>query len=118
MMMDKSKNLNKDLSDKYMLDDVLRTDRKRRTIKQLIDNSPIYLWNKIHSKHSDVSLVRNAYAKLKTKVRAIRPDLVEQAEKKHQQQKTKKMLRKALQEGTAGLPSSRFKKITSKKVTE
>lgn len=115
-MIDRSENLDKTLSDKYRLNDVLRTDKKRRTIKHLIDKSPMYLWHKIHSKHSNVSLVRNAYALLKAKVAKKRPDLVERAEKEHLQQKTKKMLRKALRDGTAGLPGSRFKKIASRKV--
>ncbi len=114
----KNKDLNNKLSDKYRLNDVLRTDKKWRTIKQLIDKSPMYLWHKIHSKHSNVSLVRNAYSRLKAKVGEIRPDLVERAEKEHLHQKTKKMLRKELRDGTAGLPNSRFKKIASRKVIE
>lgn len=114
----KDNNLNNELSDKYRLNDVLRTDKKRRTIKHLIDKSPLYLWHKIHSKHSDVSLVRNAYALLKVAVAKKRPDLVERAEQQHLHHKTKKLLRKELQNCTAGLPGSRFKKIASRKVID
>lgn len=110
--------LNSDLSDKYRLNDVLLTDKKRRTIQQLIDKSPMFLWNKIHSKHSNVSLVRNAYALLKAKVAKKRPDLVELAEKKHLQHKTTKLLRKELRNGTLGTSGSRFKKISSRLVTK
>jgi len=112
----KNINLNKKLSDKYRLSDVLRTDKKRRTIEELINKNPLYLWYKIHSKHSDVSLVRNAYAILKKKVKQKRPDLVEKAEKEHLHHKTKKLLRKEIKDGTAGLPGSRFKKIASRKI--
>jgi hypothetical protein len=114
----KNETLDSRLSTKYRLTDIVLSDKKRRTIQQLIDRSPLYLWNMIHSKHSNFSLVRNAYAMLKARVRAMRPDLVERAEKDYQQHKTKKMLRKALKEGTAGLPCSRFKKIASRKVVE
>jgi hypothetical protein len=117
-MINNNLNLNNELSDKYRLNDVLRTDKKRRTIKQLIESSPLQLWQKIHSKHSNVSLVRNVYAMLKAEVAKKRPDLVERAEKQHLQHKTKKILRKALKDGTVGLPNGRFKKIASRKIID
>ena len=112
----KNETLNSELSKKYRLTDVLLTDKKWRTIQQLIDKSPMYLWNKIHAKHSNVSLVRDAYAKLKAKVAIKRPDLVKQAKKDFEAYKAKKRLLKELRNGTAGLSGSRFKKIASRKV--
>ena len=114
----KNETLNSELSRKYRLTDVLLTDKKRRTIQQLIDKSPMYLWNKIHSKHSNVSLVRDAYAKLKAKVAIKRPDLVKQVEKDFEAYKAKKRLLKEIRNGSLGTSNSRFKKISSKLVSK
>ncbi|MBT8252542.1 MAG: hypothetical protein KJN68_01110 [Bacteroidia bacterium] len=114
----KNETLNNVLSKKYRLTDVLLTDKKRRTIQQLIDKSPMYLWNKIHAKHSNVSLVRVAYAKLKAKVAIKRPDLVKKTEKEFEAYKAKKRLLKEQRNGTLGSSNSRFKKVSSKLVNK
>lgn len=114
----KNETLNSELSKKYRLTDILLTDKKARTIQHLIDKSPMYLWNKIHTKHSNVSLVRDAYAKLKAKVAIKRSDLVKQAEKDFEAYKAKKRLLKELRNGTLGTSNSRFKKISSSLVNK
>lgn len=112
----KNRNRNKKLNNKYRFSDVLTINKKRYTIEGLINKNPLYLWKKINSKHSDVSLVHNAFVLLKKKVEQIRPDLVKKAEKEHKQKKLKKLLSKDIKDGKLGLPGSRFKKIASRKV--
>lgn len=104
------------LSDKYRLNDILYFDKQLPTIDHLIEKDPMYLWNLIHQKHSNISLVRNAYAKLKIIITRINPKLVEDVEKKHNHHKAYKRLRKELRDGVLSKDGSRFKKITSRKV--
>ena len=104
------------LSDKYKLSDVIPFDKKKRTIEELINKSPLYLWRIIHTKNSNVSLVRNAYALLKIEVGKKWPKLVEKANKEHQLNKVKKIAYKEQRNGTFGGENSRFKKISSVKV--
>lgn len=106
------------LSDKLKLSDVIPTDKKKRTIQELIKKSPLYLWRKIHIKHSRVSLVRNAYALLKIEVKKIKPKWVEKVNKEHQLNKLKKIAYKEQRYGTLGDKNSRFKKIASRKVID
>ena len=113
---DKTLKLNSRLSDKYKLNDILSFDKERRSIQQLITNNPLYLWELIHTKHSNVSLVRDAYAKLKARIARINPRLVEEVEKKHRYHKASKRLRKELREGKLGNEGSSFKKIASRKI--
>lgn len=115
----KEKKLEKDktsVGDKLTLSDVIPTDKKKRTIKELIGKSPIYLWRLIHTKHSKVSLVRNAYALLKKEVAKKNPKLVEKADKEHELNKIKKIAYKEQRNGIFGGENSRFKKISSKKI--
>ena len=74
---------NSSLFDKCRLNDIIYSDKRLPTIEYLIDNDPLYLWKLIHTKHSKVSLVRDAYAKLKVRIHGINPRLVKQVEKKH-----------------------------------
>jgi hypothetical protein len=104
------------LSDKLTLTDVIPTDKKKRTIQELINKSPLYLWRIIHTKHSRVSLVRNAYGLLKIEVTKKRPDLVDKANKEHEINKLKKIAAKELRNGILGGEHSRFKKISSTKI--
>ena len=76
----------------------------------------MHLWKLIHNKHSKVSLVRDAYAKLKVRIRGINPELVDEVEKKHRYHKANKRLRKELREGKLGEEGSSFKKISSRKI--
>lgn len=107
---------NSNLSDKYRLNDIVHFDKRLPTIEYLIDNDPSYLWKLIHKKHSKVSLVRDAYAKLKVRIHGINPKLVEEVESKHRYHKVNKRLRKELREDTLGKEGSRFKKIASRKI--
>jgi len=107
---------NNKLSDKYKINDILGFDKKCRSIQNLITNDPLYLWGLIHTKHSNVSLVRDAYAKLKARIVRINPGLVEDVEKKHRYHMASKRLRKELREGKLGNEGSRFKKIASRKI--
>ena len=99
---DKILKLNIRLSDKYKLNDILIFDKERRSIQQLTTNNPLYLRDLIHTKHSNVSLVRDAYAKLKARIVRINPRLVKEVEKKHRYHKANKRLRKELREGKPG----------------
>lgn len=110
----KNLKLNSNLSDKYRLNDIVYFDKRLPTIEYLIDNDPSYLWRLIHKKHSNVSLVRDAYSKLKARIHKINPKLVEEVEKKHRYHKANKKLRKELREGTLGKEGSKFKKIASR----
>ena len=107
---------NSKLSDKCRLNDIIYSDKRLPTIEYLIDNDPLHLWKLIHTKHSKVSLVRDAYAKLKVRIHGINPKLVEQVEKKHRYHKASKRLRKELREGKLGKDGSSFKKIASRKI--
>ena len=107
---------NSNLSDKYRLNDIVYFDKRLPTIEYLIDNDPSYLWKLIHKKYSKVSLVRDAYPKLKVRIHGINPKLVEEVESKHRYHKANKRLRKELREGTLGKEGSRFKKIASRKI--
>ena len=107
---------NSNLSDKYRLNDIVYFDKRLPTIEYLIDNDPSYLWKLIHKKHSNVSLVRDAYSKLKARIHGINPKLVEEVESKHRYHKANKRLRKEHREGTLGKEGSRFKKIASRKI--
>ena len=107
---------NSKLSDKCRLNDIIYSDKRLPTIEYLIDNDPLHLWKLIHTKHSKVSLVRDAYAKLKVRIHGINPKLVEQVEKKHRYNKSNKRLRKELREGKLGKEGSGFKMIASRKI--
>lgn len=106
------------LSDKLKLSDVIPFDKKKRTVEELINKSPLYLWKIIHTKHSSVSLVRNAYALLTIEVDKKWPKLVEKAKKEHQLNKVKKIAYKEQRNGAFGVENSRFKKISSVKVVK
>jgi hypothetical protein len=112
----KNLKLNSNLSDKYRLNDIVYFDKRLPTIEYLIANDPSYLWKLIHKKHSNVSLVRDAYFKLKARIHKINPKLVEEVESKHRYHKANKRLRKEHREGTLGKEGSRFKKIASRKI--
>ena len=107
---------NSKLSDKCRLNDIIYSDKRLPTIEYLIDNDPLHLWKLIHTKHSKVSLVRDAYAKLKVRIHGINPKLVEQVEKKHRYHKSNKRLREELREGKLGKEGSSFKMIASRKI--
>lgn len=107
---------NKLLSKKYQITSIILINKKRRIIDELINNAPLLLWNKIHKKHSKISLVRTAYAKLKYIVNQKRPDLVAKANKEHDQHKAKKRFQKEINTGLLGGENSRFKKIASIKI--
>lgn len=88
-----------------------RVDR----IYDLIKSYPIALWNMIHQVNSKVSLVRTAYAKLKTK---IDPSLIEEVKKKHEKRKAVRQLKREIANGFINAKNSRFKKISSVKVVK
>ena len=107
---------NSKLSDKCRLNDIIYSDKRLPTIEYLTDNVPLHLQKLIHTKHSKVSLVRDAYAKLKVRIHGINPKLVEQVEKKHRYHKANKRLRIELREGKLSKEGSSFKMIASRKI--
>ena len=99
--------------------DYVKVERELLTsvdrIYDLIKSYPIALWNMIHQVNSKVSLVRTAYAKLKTK---IDPSLIEEVKKKHEKRKAVRQLKREIANGFINAKNSRFKKISSVKVVK
>ena len=88
------------LTSKLRLQDYIKWEETARSIQYLINKHPIQLWNRIHKKNSDISLVRTAYAKLKMKVAIINPSLVEKVNKQHEHHKALRKLKKEIAHGT------------------
>jgi hypothetical protein len=106
------------LTSKLRLQDFLPWEDTAKSIKYLINKHPIQLWNRIHKKNSDVSLVRTAYAKLKINVAKINPALVEEVNKQHENHKALRKIKIEITNGILGGKNSRFKKVSSVKVTK
>ena len=109
------------VTSKLRLQDYLKWNPNARSIHFLIQNHPTELWNIIHGKtnfYRKVSLVRPAYAALKTKVLQIEPSLVEEVENKRKKLKALQRLKKELTNGKSVNHLGRFKKISSQKVID
>ncbi len=104
------------LSSKRLLNNSIKINGKYYNVKSLIDNNPLFLWEALHTKGSKLSICSPFYAKLKSVVNKVRPDLInainqskaEYSDKKRYE-KLKKEISKHLNEGT--LEKSRFKRI-------
>jgi len=110
------------VTSKLRLKDCLVWGDKVLSIQKLINNHPIELWNLIHPENGrdkadrKISLVRPAYARLKSRVNEIDPKLVEKVNKQHEHYKAMRKLKKEISNGIFGTSKSKFKKIAPRKV--
>ena len=68
----------------------------RGRVSAFIKNHPILLWDTIHKKYSNISLVRTAYNQLKNTVKIIAPEKVILVEKLHELHKSRRKLIKEI----------------------
>lgn len=99
------------VSSKKREQDSIVVDGERIVISTLIKGNPLVLWNIVHTKGSETSLVRTAYAKLKEAVAKIDSTLVEKANKEHELNKSKRKIAIELKNGTLETSKSHFRKI-------
>jgi hypothetical protein len=82
------------------------------SISKHIQERKLELWNEIHSKGSKLSLVRPAYAKLKSEMKKDYPDLVEANFQKFLQHVTLRKAAKEKNDDIFGTSKSSFKKLS------
>ncbi|MDG1715899.1 hypothetical protein [Lacinutrix sp.] len=106
---------------KLMLGDVISWNHRFMTIADIINEYPLELWKRIHPdnkylKYTDkISLVRPAYAKLKTKIKSLQPELVALVDAQHEKHKAKRKLQKEIASGKLGTNSSSFISLDKRK---
>ena len=107
---------------KLMLGDTITWHHRFMTIADIINEYPLELWKRIHPdnnyiKNADkISLVRPAYAKLKTKIKNLQPELVALVDAQHEKQKAKRKLLKEINNNTLNTGKSKFRSLGKRKV--
>ena len=104
-----------------MLGDTITWHHRFMTIADIINEYPLELWKRIHPdnnyiKNADkISLVRPAYAKLKTKIKSLQPELVALVDAQHEKQKAKRKLLKEINNNTLNTGKSKFRSLGKRK---
>ena len=84
------------ITSKLRCGDAVCIDGVCEKVSLLIETAPLKLWDAIHKKGSNISLVRPTYYKLKQAVIDIDADRVINIEKKHKAHKAKRKLAKLI----------------------
>lgn len=82
-------------------------------VSTLIENDPMKLWNAIHRKGSEISLVRTTYHRLKTRIKEIAPDVVKSCEEKFRKYQAQRKFAKEKNDNILGTQKSKFQRISS-----
>ena len=99
------------LSHKLRDQDAACINGKCIRVSKLIKNDPLLLWKAIHSRDSEISLVRPTYFKLKNKVKELYPDEVQAVYKRYMKYKTKRKLDKEIRSGVFKTSKSKFSRL-------
>lgn len=105
------------VSSKRRLRDTILWKNDYVRVEYMIDNHPLVLWDMIHERKEGqmkVSLVRPAYAILKSRVEQLNPVMVEKVKRQFHNHKIKRKLLKDIANGTIGTSKSRFKRLNSR----
>jgi len=82
---------------KLRLKDILKWKNRYVRVDFMIDNHPLELWNMIYNRvkgQDRISLENRAYKSLKNEVNKLKPEWVEEVNRKRQMIKTKRKLNK------------------------